>query len=577
MLTKLTIRNFKPFADAEIALHSPVLFVGPNNSGKTAAMQALALWDCGLKRWMERREGKPAPRRRRGVPVNRRDLTAVPVARTNLLWHGLKLRSADHVLGRQKYQNIRIDIIVEGETGGKKWTCGLEFDYANEEVLYCRPLRTQDNGSNGYLEIPEEAHAVQIAFLPPMSGLAANETKLEQGAVSVRIGEGRTAEVLRNLCFQVYERDQDGWRKIAIAMDNLFGIKLESPEYLPQRSEITMAYIERGVKLDLASAGRGLHQTLLLLAYMYASPGSTILLDEPDAHLEILRQRQIYHVLTETAELQDSQIVAASHSEVLLNEAADRNTVVAFVGTPHRIERQHVNQVAKSLAKIGFEDYYQAVQTGWVLYLEGSTDLMILKEFARLLGNIEAGEALTRPFVSYVNNEPRKVEEHFYGLVEAYNQLRGVALFDRLDRSLPNSSSIKWLMWQRREIENYLCSESTLLEYARAPYPNAEPAPLFEGDQADRRVKHMRSAIREVESALSTLNKPSAWSDDIKASDDVLKPVMVKFAALEGSSQPMRKGSFYRLAKFVPLDEIADEVHSVLDAIAAIDKAARGE
>ena len=38
---------------------------------------------------------------------------------------------------------------------------------------------------------------------PPMSGLAATETRLDQGAINVRIGEGRTAEVLRNLCYQV--------------------------------------------------------------------------------------------------------------------------------------------------------------------------------------------------------------------------------------------------------------------------------------------------------------------------------------------------------------------------------------
>ena len=57
-----------------------------------------------------------------------------------------------------------------------------------------------------------------------------------------------------------------------------------------------MTYREQQVRLDLSSAGRGLQQTLLLLAYMYSNPGAVLLLDEPDAHLEILRQRQIYGV-----------------------------------------------------------------------------------------------------------------------------------------------------------------------------------------------------------------------------------------------------------------------------------------
>ena len=73
MLTKLVIRNFKRFGEVEIDLGSPVVFIGPNNSGKTSAMQALALWDVGLKRWNEKRAGKSTPEKRPGVTVNRRD------------------------------------------------------------------------------------------------------------------------------------------------------------------------------------------------------------------------------------------------------------------------------------------------------------------------------------------------------------------------------------------------------------------------------------------------------------------------------------------------------------------------
>jgi hypothetical protein len=59
----------------------------------------------------------------------------------------------------------------------------------------------------------------------------------------------------------------------------------------------------------------------------------------------------------------DNQIIAASHSEVLLNEAAERDVVVAFVGKPHRMDDRG-SQVLKALREIGFEHYYQAEQTG---------------------------------------------------------------------------------------------------------------------------------------------------------------------------------------------------------------------
>ena len=354
MLTKLTIHNFKRFSEVEIELGNPVAFIGPNNSGKTSAMQALALWDIGLRRWNEKRSGKSAPERRPGVTVNRRDLVSIPVPNARLLWHGLHVRNLLRSDGKQRTQNVRIDVIVDGISEGQLWTCGLEFDYANEESLYCRPLRLDDSTKPERMPIPSEAGGVQIAFLPPMSGLAATETRLDQGAVNVRVGEGRTAEVLRNLCFRIHQEQPEAWAQLASHIEGLFGAELDSPRYVEERGEIAMSYSERGVTLDLSSGGRGLQQTMLILAYMYASPGAVLLLDEPDAHLEILRQRQIYQLISEAASRSGSQIIAASHSEVILNEAADRDMVVAFVGHPHRIDGRG-SQVLKALSEIGFE------------------------------------------------------------------------------------------------------------------------------------------------------------------------------------------------------------------------------
>ena len=64
-----------------------------------------------------------------------------------------------------------------------------------------------------------------------------------------------------------------------------------------------MGYEEKsGTRLDLSSSGRGLQQTLLILAHIYANPRTVLLLDEPDAHLEVLRQRQTYQLITDIAE-----------------------------------------------------------------------------------------------------------------------------------------------------------------------------------------------------------------------------------------------------------------------------------
>jgi len=574
MLTKLTVRNFKRFGSVEIELGNPVVFIGPNNSGKTTALQALAFWDIGLKRWNEKRKGKTSPEKRPGVTINRRDLIAVPVPDAKLLWRELSVRDVKKIAGRQQTKHVFIDVIVEGITADKAWKCGLEFYYANEESFYCRPLRLSENKNPDRMPIPEQTENVQLAFLPPMSGLAANETRLDPGAINVRVGEGRTAEVLRNLCHRIYNSQEERWQELIDHIKNLFGSELYVPQYIIERGEIVMTYNENGTKLDLSSSGRGLQQTLLLIAYIYAHPGAVLLLDEPDAHLEILRQRQIYQLLTDVARKNGNQIIAASHSEVLLNEAADRDVVVAFVGKPHRISDRG-SQVLKALKEIGFEHYYQAEQTGWVLYLVGSTDLAILRAFAEKLEHGEAMDILQRPFVHYVSNQPPEVKKHFFGLKEAFPQLKGIAVFDRLDQRPSDDLGAEIQMWTKREIENYLCYPEVLEDYAIASGLDSLPGPLFEAAHAESRRKVMRETIAEMTNAMETLERGSPWDKDTKVSDDFLIPLFRKFFKKLGHYNVMDKKNFHELARFVPKDKIDPEVKEKLDAIVTVAKAAK--
>jgi len=576
MLTKLKVRNFKRFGKIEIELGNPVVFIGPNNSGKTSALQALALWQVGVNRWNEKRKGKGTPEKRSGVTINRRDLVAVPVPDANLLWRNLHIRDVQKTKGgKVTTKNIRVDVIVEGITCDKPWKCGLEFDYANEESFYCRPLRISETDITKRMFIPEEASQVQVAFLPPMSGLAASEIRLDQGAINVKVGEGKTAEVLRNLCHTIHKKDQALWDKLVGHIRRLFGSELDTPRYILERGELEMAYRERNIRLDLSSSGRGLQQTLLLLAYMYANPNSVLLLDEPDAHLEILRQRQIYQLLTDIARENNNQIIAASHSEILLNEAADRDVVVAFVGKPHRINDRG-SQVLKSLRDIGFEHYYQAEQAGWVLYLEGSTDLAILRAFAMQLEHVEARRVLERPFVHYVGNQPNEVRKHFHGLREAVPTLTGIAVFDHLDNELPADLGAKGLTWRRREIENYFCTQDALEAYA-VQKVSLEPAgPLFCAAEKDHRLKAMRESIQEIETALRTLGKGSPCDASTKASDDFLTPLFENYFKKLNLPNLMDKKHFYELAYFMPGNKLDPEIKEKLDEIVGVADSAKG-
>ena len=294
---------------------------------------------------------------------------------------------------------------------------------------------------------------------------------------------------------------------------DLFGCQLDDPLHLPRRGEITQSYQEGRTTFDLSSAGRGLRQTLLLLAYVHANPGAVPLLDEPDAQLGALRQRQLYDLLTRAVSDLGSQVIAATRSEVLLDEAAARDTVVAFGGAPREIGGPG-GGVAKALNEIELADRLQAEQAGWVLYLRGAADPAILR-------------ALAWPFVKYVGDRPERARRHFRRVCEAVPSLRGLSLLGRSDSEPQRERGLLFQAWRRREVESYICTRATLDHYARASARSdaagEEGAPGGAEEQRCSRV--MKAAVSDVERALRTMRKCSPWSAEARARDEFLVPV----------------------------------------------------
>lgn len=561
MITRFTIRNFKGLQDVTLDLGSAAVFIGPNNSGKTTALQALALWDVGWRRWAEKRDESTASKRK-GVTINRRDLFAIPVPSAKLLWADLHTHDSVRENGKPKTEKVYINLAAEGDHAGTRWRCSLDFYYANEESFYCRLVDADDG------KVPAGARQHSVVFLPPMSGLAEREYRKEQGEISVLIGEGQTAQVLRNLCWQLHSRaDPVAWKTLCDHITALFHISLNAPIYIKERSELSLTYLERnGVELDLSSSGRGCQQVMLLLSFLLANPGSLLLLDEPDAHLEILRQRDVYNLITEVAAANGSQIVAASHSEVVLQEAAERDVVMAFVGKPHRIDtRSKTSQVKKALESIRMADYYLAEQKGWMLYLEGSTDLSILRRLALRLSH-PAAELLgdSVPVIYLGSNKPQEARDHFHGLREAKPDLVGFALFDRLDRELHVGSALTERMWARREIENYLVTPESLQAFV---VRDLEPDNLFDRAERASRVEVLQVCVAELVAALRIARRDDPWGPDIKVTDEFLDPLFENYFQRLGTPQQIYKRDYHGLADTIPLAQLDSEIAQHLDAL----------
>lgn len=565
MLTKITIQNFKQLEDITFNLSQSVVLIGPNNAGKTTTFQALCLWELGVRAYLA--NWKKSDLNRKGyVTINRRDLMNSPVQDARFLWRN-----------KEVYKNknhVPIIIDIEGSTDDFVWRGKAEFFCANAESITCRITEGLDTIKILY----DKKNGLKFGFLQAMSGLATEEDKLMQGAIDRRLGEGRTAEVLRNICFDILYPEtpkgkgyngKDNWKKLTEHLKNTFGIELSEPLLNASLGLIELRYKQNRISFDISASGRGFQQTLLLLAYMYAHPGVVLLLDEPDAHLEVIRQRQIFRLLNDVAAEVGSQILVASHSEVILNEGAERSNIIAIV--ENRVleindikNNPQFNAIRKSLLEIGWDKYYLARQKGHILYLEGSTDLAMLEAFAKKLEH-PVLPLLEQANVRYLNtNVPHKAVEEFEPLKQFFPELKGLAIFDRLENTNYSNKKLPTLQWKRRELENYFASPEILLRWVE-----------FGKDKTklEKNRSVMQETIEDYTLRGYLRDRADAWWNDEKLTDNWLDKIIPKFFERIGELQNLTnfgKGSYYKFIQLLDTNEIDPEITEKLDAIYAL-------
>ena len=590
----IEIQNFKRFGDRQrIELDHPAVLIGPNNCGKTSAIQAIALWSQAVRTW-HANKGNAPPRERTSTSLNRLNLVSVPVQRTRYFWHNTVVRrgSADIPL------EITIGVLHENRVA----PVTMRFRNQGEELIYCTP----DEATLASPALIEAATRVNVDLLYPMSGLETEEPILQPGRIDVLLGQGQTAQTLRNLCLLVFKNAPEDWQKITTWMTRLFSVELGEP-LETTRGSIDLFYRQPDVKepLDIALAGRGLQQMLLVFAYLYSHRRSVLLIDEPDAHLEILRQKQVYVLLREIAHENESQVILVTHSEVVLEEALDRNLTLLLDGRADDLAAK--TDIRNALKHYGTGHYVRARQRGYVLYVEGRTDLDILLALAKRLGHPAADSWDDRINVFYVqdnfpgpepqlDSEIERVEggfgvtprEHFFALGEMLPELDGLAILDRdrSERTDTDASALKVRYWRRYEIENYFITPAVLKQYAKHAY--SSDLPLFVEQLAIEFDEVLDGLILErvfsgrapdfatwrgldVEAARLLWN---ASTERIKLSN-FAEAFFRQVADRLGHAMLLRKGDLYQLVDFVDPLSIPTEVSEKLDLLKTLFDAAK--
>ncbi len=541
MIHSVTIRRFKRFEEITFDLNGRhVVLAGPNNMGKTTILQAVSAWTLSFKKWKERNDFRKHGGYYAKVPIARQAFSAVPLRRFDLMW-----------ANRDYKGNIEIEI---RSTAG--WLIAMEFIADSTEQIFVRPTRSIDS------DVLRTAD-IESVFVPAMTGLSKEEPLYANPeTVADLLGQAKPGDVLRNLLHQA-NQSETAWAELCHSIQNLFGYRLLPPDAAGAYIVAEYRVGQDGPEFDISSGGSGFQQVLMLLTFLNIRPATVLLLDEPDAHLHVILQDSIYGELRAVAERQRSQLVIATHSEVIIDSVEPRELWVVLQSARPLAEDAEKSSLIKSLRVLSNTDIMLAKEAEGVLYVEGHTDLGILRAWAKALGHRSA-DLLKRVFWKPTVWETRtgadgiQARDHYDALKLVREDLPGLVLLDG-DTRAPSTpitgKGLQRLRWNRYEIENYLVHPEPLKRFVeqKVGFDAAHP--------------HLEDLQRHFEETyppafLKSPLKDTPYLKNTKARTDLLPP------ALDAAGLPgFPYTSYYEIAAVMKPEEIHPEVVEKLDLI----------
>ncbi len=468
MIKKLTLCNFKSVGKQVYDFTQFDLLVGRNNSGKSTVLQAMAIWQfCVDEFHRSKRTGNT------GIQVVLPNFTALPVPEFILLWKNRTDRAypLDKGTNKKKQEFILIQILLEWQdSAAKAATFGVELRYHSPQTMYAIPA----GGWARFRECEKSGQLPRIAYVPPFSGLEPSENFLDVSPMRQQVGKGQPGSVLRNLLLRVSKpspRDSDGrepprtpspadWDELATIVGRWFSVKISRPEYESTKDVyITVEYTQDGRQYDIIAGGSGFHQTLTLLAFLFGYRPTTILLDEPDAHLHVNLQREILDYFRRKSQELGTQFLIATHAEEFAR-GVDASQIVSLLNrVPTRIESTPA--VLRAMADVSNEEIARLMGSPYILYVEGESDERILRAWAGACGAQAAIDKVCFKSMGGGGKENMKerADQHFIALQQIIPGVSRLMLFDFDDGERafhPDAGNPVLVEWKRKNIENYL-------------------------------------------------------------------------------------------------------------------------
>lgn len=484
-LKSVRISGLKSFDDTEVILPKLTLLTGPNNSGKSTVLQAIALgYEC-LRRCTDANKWR--------LVESGRAVTGfefLPVNEPRDLWF-------QRIWKPTKNKERAVEITLQFEKD-------ISFSFKIRFLFGVLNIKLSNKSGEIDGALLQSLLSSAPVLLPATPGPAAHEEYLTLAAVHQLLSIREPSRVVRNILRRVQEdENQEAVNFINSILKRYFKVELGNINFDEKRDLELRAPINQGkYDLDIVSSGSGLNQILQLACIIAWRKPSLVLLDEPDAHLHSSVQAELFDLLSDLANEHNVQIILSTHSRDLISQAP-LESIVPVDRTRSKLQPlqslDHLLLEYQRYGSLSNVDLALLYQTKSCIFVEGRSDVKFLPRIAERCGfTIFTGSTQIVPFefqgVSKLKFIPdlAKLFERLIGSSLSWGVIRD------LDSTIPSirqkyeeigkKLGAKYFhIWNMHSLENYLLKPTLILTAINA------------------RFNEKKLSLNDIESFLSTV------------------------------------------------------------------------
>lgn len=278
MITNIVLDNFKCFRKLEVNPRLITVFIGPNGTGKSSVLQALAL----LKQ---------------------------SVGQDRLVLQGrlVNLGDMSQILPffAPETGPIRLGFSAKGP-GGRAAAYEIQSDARGRlEVKKREPAGVPEQIMKQWKAVPTARGLVRTSY--SVGDQAFDDISQWNG-----LGE-QEQDTATNLAYGA-----DLIPNLSDMLKRITGVGLRAPLVPPRVVQVQS--VTHGKRVNIVSEGFGSNALIPLLERFLSTPkDGVVLIEEPEIHLHPKAQAELASLLAEEAKAEDKQIIMTTHSEHILN------------------------------------------------------------------------------------------------------------------------------------------------------------------------------------------------------------------------------------------------------------------